>query len=223
MAFPIVGQTLYIEQEGMRHRGHARLLDSSESALYIDAPMMLGGSILLPVDESLPLRITYRTSKGGLYYFDATLLGRDRLGQLACMRIARPTLTDIVRIQRRAFARVEVPIDLSILCIREERTPRLLTARATTRDISGGGLSFFTPRPLDIHKADPVTVKFAIADDAGQTHPISAKGEITRIATDDDQRTVYSMKFTDIATAVQQRIVKYVFRLQLRERAFREE
>ncbi|MCY0874984.1 MAG: PilZ domain-containing protein [Firmicutes bacterium] len=221
MDFPVLGQTLYVEQAGAENRGHARLLDLSETAYYIDLPMVLGSSVLLPLDLFLTLRLTYRSAKGTMYYFDASVLRRGLVDQLPCLLISRPQVQDIVRVQRRAFARIEVPIDLSVLCVRDQGEPKLITVRTVTRDISGGGLSFCTRRNLGIGRADPVTLKLSFVDDAGQSSTLTAKGEITRVERDDTGRYTYSMKFIDIKDAAQQKLVQYVFRLQLKERVLR--
>jgi len=47
---------------------------------------------------------------------------------------------------------------------------------------------------------------------------LSARGDVSRIQADARGRTVYSVRFTEVSDTVQQRIIQYVFRMQLRER-----
>lgn len=213
-----MGQTVYIDRKGDAGRAHARLLETRSGELVIDVPMVLDSPDVLTLQPGQVLQVSYRAPDGTLCYFDAVALGRGTVGTLSCERISRPRARDITRVQRRAFVRAAVPVEVSLLSISEAREPRLVTGRGTTRDISGGGLSFYPDRLLLVEIGDTVTVKFSLPDYKGVLFPLSARADVSRIQADARGRTVYSVRFTEVSDTVQQRIVQYVFRIQLRER-----
>lgn len=221
MAAPVVGQTIYVDRRGDSERGHARILDMNDTAFIIDVPMILDSSTTLTLEERAMIQVSYRAVDGSMCYFDSIVVGHEKMEYLPCIRIVRPKNRDITRIQRREFARIEVPIEVALLVIRGEGSPRLVTGRGTTKDISGGGLSFFSERKLPIEAGDTLTLKFAMMDENGISQSLSAKAVLIRHHEDDNGRDNYSVKFTEIIESAQQKIIQFVFRMQLKSRSSR--
>lgn len=220
MSFPHIGQTVYIDKQGMFARGHARLLDLAGDMLILDEPLRLGKSDLLPVDTGDTVQLSYRAPDGSLCYFDSIVAGKGMTDHLASIRVRKPALDQVVRIQRRAFVRMEVPIQISLLCVRDDPSGSLITGQGTTHDISGGGLSFWTPKDLGIVLRDRITVKFQLPNEDSSLGPLSAKGLIVRDAPwSVGAGQLFSLRFEEIGRSSQQRIIQYVFRKQIELRS----
>ncbi len=216
MSLPVAGQTVYIEKKNRADRGHARVLDLDETTLYLDEPVTLDGSFALDLPIGEGISISYRLADGSLCRFETSVLSRTLLDRLGSIRVVKPIAKDILRVQRREFARVSMSIDVSYLL---RRGDRLIMGTGITRDMSGGGLSFWPKIDHGIRVTDPITVKFTLPGEASTLPPISAKAEVLRVENTNHASVLYSLHFHEISNACQQRIVRHVFKRQIELRA----
>lgn len=227
MALPTVGQTLYLHvQEHTDRRGHARLLDIRDEALYLDEPLAEGengAGFWLPLGDRIT--VSYRAADRTFCFFDSTVLSHTMLDGLPTLVIDHPLREKIQRVQQRAFVRVEVPVTVSYLCVHSGQPQSLITGTGTTRDLSGGGLSFYAQDNLSMRVGDQVTVRFSLPGDPKSASPIEARGPLIRRTELLDHNTrkllnrvLISMHFAHIGDLAQQRIVRYAFRRQIEMR-----
>ncbi len=219
MSLPVVGQTVQIQKQVDGIQGHARVLDLKSEGIYIDVPLTVGKGSWMDFSNSEIIHISYTLADGAVYHFKSTMLMRTKVDQLPAMLLRLPEPSQITRLQRRSFVRVEVALQLSILRIRPNDASPLSTGNGMTYDLSGGGLSF---RPLDameIAHGDQITVKFGLPNDQEKVLPISAKGHVVRLAHDEYNRLLYCINFEQLSPSGQQRIIQYVFRRQIELRS----
>ncbi len=219
MSLPVVGQTVQIQKQVDGVQGHARILDLKSEGIYIDVPLIVGQGKWMDFSNSEIIHISYVLADGAVYHFESTMLMRTKLDQLAAILLRRPEPSQIIRLQRRSFVRVEVSLQLSILRIRRDDAAPLSTGYGMTYDLSGGGLSFRPLKDMEIAHGDQITVKFGLPNDQAKDLPISAKGHVVRLAHDEYNRSLYCINFEQLSSSDQQRIIQYVFRRQIELRS----
>lgn len=219
MSLPVVGQTVQIQKQVDGVQGHARVLDLKAEGIYIDVPLTVGKGKWMDFSNSEIIHVSYVLTDGAVYHFESTMLMQTKLDQLPAIILRRPEASQITRLQRRSFVRIEVSLQLSILRIRPGDASPLSTGFGMTYDLSGGGLSFRPLRDMEIAYGDQITVKFALPNDQAKDLPVSAKGHVVRLTQDEYNRPLYCINFEQLSHSGQQRIIQYVFRRQIELRS----
>ncbi len=217
MALPEVGQTVYVDQPRQPVRGRARVLDLQDGLMYLDRPVGEAHRIEFSMHEGEQVRVSYVPAERVLYYFDASVVGVRALGILPSFQVRAPRKEQIVRVQRRSFARVELPLSLVVMVVPKSDDERpTVEGTGYTIDVSGGGMSFILNQDIALASGDGIVARLTLPDSARKMVEVEVAAVIIRSAVPDrDRRLVYSARFTDIAPAVQQRFVQLVFRRQI--------
>ena len=217
---PEVGQTVYVNPARQSGRGRARVLDIQDNLLYLDHPIEEARRVEFAMREGERVRVSYVPAERVLYYFDAVVVGVKPLGILPSFQVYTPEKEQIVRVQRRSFARVELPLSLVMTMVPGDGEELRLSAGAGyTIDVSGGGLSFVLDQDLPLAIGDKMIIKLSLPEADRRTTDVELRAVVTRNAGPDyDKRIVHSARFTDIAPAVQQKLIQLVFRRQIEMR-----
>ncbi|MCB1196318.1 PilZ domain-containing protein [bacterium] len=119
-------------------------------------------------------------------------------------------------VERRNFFRV--PVVLPVKYSQFTPNPNADTSfnRASMLDLSGGGMLFETPRMIQMN--DSIVVRFSLPynekNNALQTFHLQAS--VIRSSYEDDKNIYnYGVEFINIASRVQDRIIKFLFDLQI--------
>lgn len=226
MSFPGIGQTVYLHVKGdAARRGYGRVLDVRVGGFYLDEPAAESGPGPFRVQPGDPVVVSYRAADNTHHYFESIVLEHTTLDGLPTLVIDRPRDSGVKRLQQRAFVRVEVHVDVIYQCVRDGELRQVIDGTGTSRDVSGGGLSFYVPQQVDLHVGDSVAIRFSLPSDARAAPPIQARGTITRRMELLDRRSggpfehvLLSARFTEIAEAMRQRIIQYAFKRQIEMR-----
>ncbi len=217
--FPTVGLRVDVEREKEEpKKANARVLDSNDQLIVIDLPYTDFGRQVMMLEAGDTITLTYFLRDGAVYSFSTTVInGEMTVGNLAAVSIKAPLKSQIVRTQRREFVRVPVRVELSYMWVmRIQDPPVLMTNEGYSWDISGGGISFYSPHTTPIVPTDVITVKFRLPYESPNLPLIRAKGAVVRIReSEENQVSIVSVRFDEISRINEQRIVKFTFQKQI--------
>ncbi|WP_165921272.1 flagellar brake protein [Paenibacillus albiflavus] len=112
---------------------------------------------------------------------------------------------------RRAFFRLNLyhmTVEVTVLGDLDDYIPTT-TYQATIRDLSGGGISFYTKEPI-IHTPDDIlTVNFEVMDNI-----FFEQVSIVRYYQVDHEQYMYACQFSNINPYEQDKLIAVVFRMQ---------
>ncbi|PWI59061.1 flagellar brake protein [Sulfoacidibacillus thermotolerans] len=220
MALPKLGQKISIVRLHDNVRADARVIDLTKTAVFFDIPMITNRREELSFMINDLVLITYSAMDGSLHQFETSIVRQVTVGALRGYEIPRPATESIKRIQRRAFVRVPATFPVAFLVTKKEGEQTLLRGKGMTHDISAGGMRFHPDAAVAIEPGDAITVQFSLPNDAPSLSPISAKGLVLRAHPHEVLPSpVFSIRFTDISSSAQQRIIQYAFKRQLELRA----
>lgn len=220
MPLPEVGQTVYVDQPRQPVRGRARVLDVQDGLMYLDRPVGEAQRIEFSMREGEQVRVSYVPAERALYYFEASVVGVQALGILPSFQVRTPRKEQIVRVQRRSFARVQLPLSLVVTVVlkNDQESPRA-EATGYTIDVSGGGMSFILNQDIALASGDGIVATLTLPDSGRKMVEVEVGAVVIRSARPDrDNRVVYSARFTDITAGVQQKLVQLVLRRQIEMR-----
>ncbi|MCS7003279.1 MAG: PilZ domain-containing protein [Dehalococcoidia bacterium] len=177
----------------------------------VTVPLMGSGTASFPIGGAVRVRFA---SPGGLFLLDGRVIGYDDRARALTLHIH-----DYQRIQRRRYyrARVSLPPAKALLLTPDSGEP-MARFQAELVDLSGGGARFESSRPLRL--GDAVQLTFSI----DQPPPIVATVAVleSRPAGGSFQTTagyhIVRSEFRQISDRDRDRIIKYIFRLEVAER-----
>ena len=156
--------------------------------------------------DGTQLRATYAEESKAIFAFNTEVLGRKK-GQIPMIKLLYPGDSELIKIQRRDFVRVNYAVDISVE-FEDERF------QFVTDDISAGGSAIIIKGPIKFNQGDEVSVLLPLCFNNGDIKYVSTIAEIVRIWTRGAQ-TLASLKFTDTDDFDKQQIVRYCFERQL--------
>lgn len=217
MALPEVGQTVYVDQPRQLGRGRARVLDMQDELLYLDRPVGESRHMEFAMQEGEQVRVSYVPAERVLYYFDAVVVGVQPLGILPSFQVRTPGKGQIIRVQRRSFVRVELPLSLIVTAIhRDGEELPLSEGTGYTIDLSGGGMSFILNQDIALTIGDIIIATLTLQDPGRKPVEVEMRAVIVRNSGPaQEKHVIHSARFTDIAPTVQQKLIQLVFRRQI--------
>lgn len=221
MATPIkVGQVLFLQQSAIRvdeeeeaQLYKARVADIKENHIAIELPMSekTGRVGIFMVGEEFD--VWFFHPDGAKYFFESHLTGRKK-ERIPMVLLALPNEDQIIKTQRREYLRVPAEVDMAIHPLQQDAFEPFVVK---TNDLSGGGTSFRDITNNVIKEGTPF--KWWLALDLKQKemlHP-SGLGEVVRIFNQNDHPIpyFYPIKFTEVSTKNEQKIIRYCFYRQM--------
>ncbi len=188
-----------------------------------------GGKILL-----LPLNVRYEfvfTTENGLYKAEGTVTERFKQDNFYLMR--GEIFGDIVKFQRREFYRMECSIPVLFLSldddegevelmsevkemIKDSSRPVAVRGLGTILDISGGGIRFISEK--DLEDFNYIFVHFEILLNDKKTNLEIVANILSKDYNPDNKKFIYRTKFLFKDTKMQERIIRYIFEEERRNR-----
>lgn len=205
------------------------VFDLDESGNFILHMPTQGGKILL-----LPLNVRYEfvfTTSGGLYKAEGTVTERFKKDNFYLMK--SEISGDIVKFQRREFYRMECSIPLLFLSLEDDEgeaekmaevkemikdTTRPVAVRGlgTILDISGGGMKIITEK--DLEEINYLFLHFEVLLNNKKTNLEVVAHILGKEYNPDNKKYSYRMKFLFKDTKIQERIIRYIFEEERRNR-----
>ncbi len=203
-----LGTTLTLEPtfNEKKEKYRCKVVDIDNHTVYIDYPLDSKTNKTLFLIDGTQLRVTYAEESKAIFAFNTEVLGRKK-GQIPMIKLLYPGDSELIKIQRRDFVRVNYAVDISVE-FEDERF------QFVTDDISAGGSAIIIKGPIKFNQGDEVSVLLPLCFNNGDIKYVSTIAEIVRIWTRGAQ-TLASLKFTDTDDFDKQQIVRYCFERQL--------
>ena len=185
--------------------------------------------ILYPMERQYTYYFRFYIENNGMYLFKGIVLERFSYDNLPSVKVKLES--DIKRVQRRKFYRVSFFTKGNFLFKREmtqEEKFKAIKTKGTkltnnldildndyvlerkpfdTKNLSGGGLSVESSTEFEL--GETIMGEFPI-----NHFMIKFKGEITRLEKKDDKRFEVGIKFVELDSNMQSKIVAYVFEIE---------
>jgi len=221
MSYPVIGQNIQLEVTEGQYLGRytCRVQDMEKNALYVDLPIRQDapeGARPVVLPDRLTVVARYRAVDGASCMFVTHVTGRTKR-QIELLELQKPPYSDVHRQQRREFLRVPINVPMDLVYI-PALGNELITSRAESVDISGGGLSFRVKDTLPIQANDVIGFTFDLPTETGPAR-IVGKARVIRVAQPNEHGLKHvSLKYWEINEADRQRIVQYSFKRQIEMR-----
>lgn len=206
-------QLIVVDTNNNINRYRCKLIDKNKESLIIDYPVHDATQKTAIFENGTDFTVHY-VVRGDVYQFKSKLLKRIRLKNIPGLAIARPTIENIKKIQRRHFARVNAFVNIAIHSPEGAFEPYI----TVTHDISGGGVSIVAPKKNPFEPGMMVEIWIVIQSLKLTMHYIKTKGEVVGSFDQDSHHNRISFKFTDISESKRQALISYVFEKQREER-----
>lgn len=147
--------------------------------------------------DGMPVKIYFYHETKGLCVFHTQLLVRDNR-----IAVSVPALKSIKKAQRRRFFRV--PVETEFTMVPDD--PQHVPVTWKTYDLSGGGLSFLFPDPMEVDQTLKGTL---VLKTRGQEKTVSFHGRIVNCIKHQERFYKISIEFLHLKESVRSEIIKY--------------
>lgn len=186
----------------------SRVTDMDEESILIEVPMEEQTGRLKKLHLGDELSVYYIDKTGVKYYFNTYVTGFKE-DVIRMVKLRRPELEAVSKIQRRTFLRVFADLELAV---KKKDSTRFITR---TEDISGGGLSFYSDSKYNLKEGDVLSCWVLVNYKNGSVEHVPVIAEIVRIKNQELNRNIAMLQFVDITATERQKIIKYCFERQL--------
>ncbi|WP_337969917.1 flagellar brake protein [Virgibacillus salexigens] len=184
----------------------SRVIEQNETFLFIDYPIDIKTHKTSFFPKGTSFLITYVDENENIYSFLSKLVAKVKLN-VPALAIELPS--DLQRIQRREFVRVDTAIDVAVHPLDD----RLQPFTTVTRNISGGGISVIIPKDVDL-KENNVEIFLSLPLKNHGFAYLKAIAEVVILEEKKHKNPTVAMKFLNIAKQDQQMIIRYCFEKQ---------
>lgn len=210
--YPKINEYLYIQvassdanEAEVEYR--SRIAETEDEAFLIEIPMQENNGRLKKLFMGDELSVYFITEGGIKNYFNTHVLGfKEEV--IRMVRIQKPAMDSIFKIQRRSFFRVNAELELAV---KDSNGKRFLVR---TDDIGGGGTSFLTDNQAKLNVGEKISCWVLLPYRNGSTEHVYFEGEVVRIKTLENGRHLAMVKFVAISDTERQKIIRYCFERQ---------
>ncbi|WP_404452863.1 PilZ domain-containing protein [Virgibacillus necropolis] len=196
-------------QTGIDTKYRCKVIEKNEHYLFIDYPVNVKTKRTAILPKNTYIQTSYIESNQSVYSFNTKVIAKVNVN-IPALAISIPRETDIKRIQRRSFVRIETAVDVSI----HRAKPVSESFATVTSDISGGGMSIILPVDHTLNENDNLDVWIVLQMQNGQYNYIYTQSTVVRVITDKGNIHTASIKFATISKQDQQVIIRYCFEKQ---------
>ncbi|GAA0746197.1 flagellar brake protein [Clostridium oceanicum] len=184
--------------------------DIKDDSLYISIPVSEGS--YLPLHENEQITGLYFNGRD-ILKFTTIVTGR-KIDKILMLKIKRPE--SYKKVQRRSFVRINVLLDTCCACMNKTKELKDITKgqfngnldieffNATILDLSGGGAKLSSKRELFLGEIIIMSIPF-------DEETITLKSKIVRKEKDDNNVTVYGIKFIEVDDRNREKIIRFIF------------
>ncbi|PYE51364.1 flagellar brake domain-containing protein [Paenibacillus barcinonensis] len=211
--FPKINEVLYIQiasadEKEEQKEYKSRIADADENSFLIEVPMQQSNSRLKKLFFGEELSISYINESGVRHYFNTYVTGFEE-DVIRLVRIRKPLLEEISKIQRRSFLRVHASLELAV------QGEDLTRAVMLTEDIGGGGLSIYCEPAFKIQEGQRLKCWLLVPYRNGGIDHVQFEAEVVRIKKLESGRELGMLKFSQIMDSERQKVIKFCFERQL--------
>ncbi len=210
-----IGKELFItvtDEESTKDQTYkCSIVDTSNDFLYVDQPIHTETKRTLVLSRGAHIKVSFIGKDNVVYEYHSIVVHRKML-TIPAYAILPPKKSDIKRIQRRNFVRVQTAVDISIHCVKQTSDP----FTTVTSDISGGGLACIIPNHISLDKKQLISIYIVLPDKKAPTY-IQVKARVVQIHQIKHHQLIASVEFVQISSSEQQSIIRYVFETQRKQ------
>jgi len=185
----------------------SRVEDIGFDAVVVAAPTHKGAVLRLAEGDAVRVQAVQRDA---VYCFD-TVVEMTIIHPFPMLQLARPA--EIVREQRRRYARADVSLPARYRCLDHKSGRRLAPYKGTATNVSGGGALILTLHSRsDLKVGSQVDIELELPDGK-----VSAKGVVVRASTEQAEMgkvQKIAVEFKDIDEKQRDVLAKYVLQRQ---------
>ena len=183
-----------------------KVVDQDKHSIFINYPVDTSTNKSVILTDGTQLKVTFVDESKAVYAFPTEVLGR-KLGQVPMMKLSIPNPTEILKIQRRNYVRIEHALDIAIEFEGEK-------FQFITEDLSAGGLAVILNKEVNFQAGDTVSILLPLAFNNGDMKYVFSDAKVVRIW-DKQDITIASLEFIDADDTDKQHIVRFCFERQL--------
>ncbi|NBJ70474.1 MULTISPECIES: PilZ domain-containing protein [Clostridia] len=184
-----------------------KVVDKNEQNLYIDFPVDIKSKKTAFFAKGTIFDVTFIGPDEVIYQFRSKLVAKVK-GKIPALAI-QPPGSDIRRIQRRNFARVETVVDVAVHS-EQNLFPPFTTV---TNDISGGGLSIIVPKN-QLLKGELAHLWMVLAMANGQFVYPHVRAKLVHEQKRNNGILIASFQFLALDVKTEQWIIRFCFEKQ---------
>lgn len=184
-----------------------KIIDADEHFLYIDQPIHEETKRTLYLKKGTRIQVYSIGNDNGVLQFHSIVVHRKILS-IPTYAILPPKQTEMKRIQRRNFVRVQTAIDVAVHCPKNSTTP----FTTVTTNISGGGLACILPTYIMLEKNQYVSI-FIVLQTKKLTY-IEANARVVHIQPLPYGKVIFSLEFMHLKEKDRHAIIQYGFDLE---------
>ncbi|MEI5907169.1 flagellar brake domain-containing protein [Bacillus spongiae] len=183
-----------------------KIVEENKGTVYIDYPINqeTGRTVYLIDGTQLKVKMVIDNVP---YIFDTEVLGRVKKN-IPMIILRYPGDSQLMKIQRREYVRVDASIDVSVTV---NDTARFSTL---TEDISAGGCVLIIPNDIEMKEKNFVKLLLVLPMQTGEYHYLTIDGKTVRFL-DKGNRQLVSVQFLNLNETSKQIIMRYCFERQL--------
>ncbi|NBD22609.1 flagellar brake protein [Paenibacillus glycinis] len=210
---PMINQVLFLQvassdEEEAALEYKARIADSTDDELLIEIPILEGAGRYKRLFLGDELSAYFITQEGVKHYFNTHVIGFKE-DTLKLIRVRKPDLESITKIQRRHFLRVAAELEIAITLSGNVRFI------GVTDDVGGGGISFVADAKWPIEQGTELECWLLVPYRNGSVDHSQFVAEVVRVKTLENGKHQVMAKFAKISDGERQRIIRFCFERQL--------
>ncbi|WP_219836511.1 flagellar brake protein [Paenibacillus sp. R14(2021)] len=210
---PTINQFLYLQVASSDEKEAAleyksRIADISDDELLIEVPILEGTGRYKRLFLGDELSACFFTEEGVKHFFNTHVLGFKEDG-VKLIRIRKPELESITKIQRRHFLRVAAELEIAI------KLSSHVSFIGITDDVGGGGISLLADAKWPIVQGTELDCWLLIPYRNGTVDHAQFRAEVVRVKPLENGKNQIMAKFSSILDTERQRIIRYCFERQL--------
>lgn len=210
---PKINQFLYLhvassDEEEAAVEYKSRIADIDGEELHIEVPILEKTGRLKRLFLGDEISAYFVSEEGVKNYFNSHVLGFKEDG-VRLIRIRKPELDSITKVQRRNFLRVAADLEIAIKMANQIRILGM------TDDVGGGGISFLIDGKWPVKQGTELDCWLLVPYRNGQIDHSQFKAEVVRVKPLESGKNQVMAKFSHINDTERQRIIRYCFERQL--------
>lgn len=210
--YPKINEVLFIQvdtgdEKEAKRMYKSRISEIDEDSIYMEVPIEEGTGRLKKLYMGDELSTYFLTEGGVKNFFNTYVLGfhEDIIRQV---RVRKPELEEITKIQRRSFLRVQAELEIAV----SHKDGRRFVSK--TEDVGGGGVSFYTEPDQKINDGDLLSCWLLVPYKNGSLEHVPFESEVVRAKKLPNNRSLIMLKFNSIVDMERQKLIRYCFERQ---------
>jgi len=210
--YPKINDYLYIQiassdTEEAEIEYKSRIAETEDQSFLIEIPIQekTGRLKKLLIGDELSV---YFVSEGGIKNYFYTHVTGHKEDVIRMVRINKPALESIFKVQRRSFLRVNAELELAAKLANGTRF------LVRTDDVGGGGVSFLTDTSVKLEMGNKLSCWLLVPYRNGITEHVYFEGEVVRVKVLESGKNLAMLKFDAITDGERQKIIRYCFERQ---------